>query len=63
MPDAIVREVLLLLGCGFVPTLESLSKVRWTHPALPNDVETTETASAICRSVGAQFADRANDHA
>jgi hypothetical protein len=45
-----VRELLMILGFGFVPTLESVACLRWEHPRLPGDVETTESASALCKS-------------
>lgn len=47
-----VRELLLLLGCGYVPTLDSVAKLRWEHPSLPDWIESSESASEIVRGIG-----------
>lgn len=44
-----VRELLMILGYGFVPSLESLAKVQWEHPNLPGSVESTITAAELIR--------------
>jgi hypothetical protein len=45
-----VRELMLILRYGFIPTLDSLSEVRWEHPVLDHE-ETTQSAAELCRNV------------